>query len=171
MVVRCDKCPYTAKFKCMVKRPGCKFSAKYYSAWAEHVRVHDPDPQVRRPYPCSFPGCDFRGSTKARVMCSNTFVHGTARTEPGNLCVRSAQNHFTLQLAWMNIWMRSIHQWKCLPLWKMQLPHSVLRQHESSHETEARDGTSEMVWMRNVWISGESKKHHKHTHHEYAQCR
>ena len=47
--------------------PGCKFSTMYSRVWKDHVRGHDPDPQVRRPFPCSFSGCDFRGSSQGNL--------------------------------------------------------------------------------------------------------
>ena len=47
--------------------PDCKFSTAYSDSWAEHVRGHDTDPQVRRPFPSSVPGCDFRASNKGNV--------------------------------------------------------------------------------------------------------
>ena len=53
------------KYSCTFR--GCKFSTAYSNSWAGHVRLHDPDPQVRRPFPCNFPGCDFRASQKGNV--------------------------------------------------------------------------------------------------------
>ena len=61
--------------------PGCKFSSAYSRSWADHVRLHDPDPQVRRPFPCSFPGCDFRGSNKGNVNQHFRARHKENRTK------------------------------------------------------------------------------------------
>ena len=52
-------------FSCSV--PGCNFSTPHRTSIALHRKRHDPDPLVRRPFACDFPGCAFRALTSANL--------------------------------------------------------------------------------------------------------
>ena len=53
------------KYSCTFS--GCELSTAYSNSWADHARLHEPDIQGRRPFPCSFPDCDFRGSSQGNL--------------------------------------------------------------------------------------------------------
>ena len=47
--------------------PDCIFSSNYERNLTSHVRSHDLDPTVRRPFSCSFLNCDYRAISKLDV--------------------------------------------------------------------------------------------------------
>ena len=94
--------------------PGCCYSTRYKGKLSQHLRNHNPDPLIRRPFRCLFTGCQYSSSTRSELknhsdalhnpnctktlsspLCSNTFysrsgvtlhVNGTHLKEKGYIC-------------------------------------------------------------------------------------
>ena len=63
------------EFKCPA--PDCKYETNYIFSFNNHVLCHEEDPEKRFPFACTFPGCDFRRTSKYR-MASHELQHETS---------------------------------------------------------------------------------------------
>ena len=67
-------------FTCSV--PGCNYSTTYANAAQKHRNTHEPDPNVRCPFPCSFaPDCSFRASYRKDLKRHIAARHTQNRTK------------------------------------------------------------------------------------------
>ena len=66
------------EFKC--PSLDCYYETNYSLSFNNHVLRHEEDPQKRFPFPCSFPGCDFRRRYKEQ-MASHELEHETSGLE------------------------------------------------------------------------------------------
>ena len=67
------------KFSCSF--PGCNHSTVHGDAFQRHLQTHDPDPQVRRPFPCKFPKCECRASSAAHLNRHINVRHNPSRAK------------------------------------------------------------------------------------------
>ena len=84
MTTRCDECHFTARFKPEVKYckflkhsdlrpwscefPGCHYQAKIKIFLNIHKRIHETEPELRKPFPCTFGNCNQAVWTIRRVV-------------------------------------------------------------------------------------------------------
>ena len=70
---------------------GCSFSAARHSNLGNHLRTHSTDPKVQRPFPCRFPNCTYRTSSKGNLTSHVTARHDPSRTREYScpLCPKS----------------------------------------------------------------------------------
>ena len=69
--------------------PGCRYRAKLKSNLNAHLKLHDPNLELRKPFVCTFQECDFRASTKKELKCHVDRRHTSNRTRdfPCALCL------------------------------------------------------------------------------------
>ena len=92
MALQCEKCVFIANSSPSLKQhqithhseikywkcdfPGCTYSTKSKSHLDIHFRLHDPNPEVRKPYACKFENCGYRaaqnGSLTRHVQIRHT---------------------------------------------------------------------------------------------------
>ena len=120
---KCNSCNYTstnngaiaAHVKAVHKRlkdflcpsPGCNFSTTSLASLKVHRQRHDPNPAARRPFPCKFPKCNYRGATTSHLnshIHSRHNLHGRSRTFICPLCSRGY-----LSKAMMVVHVRRVH--------------------------------------------------------------
>ena len=63
------------QFRCGT--PDCKYETNYVLSLNKHVLCHEEDPKKRFPFPCTFPGCDFRRRHK-KQMASHELLNETS---------------------------------------------------------------------------------------------
>ena len=106
MVVKCDKCPYTAKSKCMVRThqlvdsdlralkcefPGCPLSFKSKQKLRRHQVTHETSLAIRKRYRCEFNSCERRfisqSNLKSHIATKHTLKR--PRTFQCSFCAKS----------------------------------------------------------------------------------
>ena len=88
----------SARFECPF--PGCSFSAlRQDSVQRHHRRTHDPDPQVRRPFPCDFPDCTYRTSCLSHLKRHVQGYHNPSRAKEFacRLCSKTYRDVYCLR--------------------------------------------------------------------------
>ena len=79
----------TTSIKCSFN--GCNYSSNSNSRLNEHLRWHNPDPNLRRPFLCFFLGCEYRAGSRANLKRHYEALHNPNRVKkfPGPLCATS----------------------------------------------------------------------------------
>ena len=83
MVVKCDKCNFTALWNSLLKRHeiavhsdlkpwkcsfiGCNYETKFKETLTSHARVHSTKVVVRTPFACTFDGCSYRSAQRSTL--------------------------------------------------------------------------------------------------------
>ena len=60
---------------------GCKFETKYKTSLNHHIKRHNPDLQVRRPFPCTQPGCSYRAAVGQKLKQHTLSRHNNSTSQ------------------------------------------------------------------------------------------
>ena len=96
MVLKCDKCSFTARFNWLIKKhilgahtdpqpwsctfPGFKSTFTVKESLTRHRRIHETRLELRKPYPCTFANCDYRASLRSTLA-----THVKGKHTPGRV--------------------------------------------------------------------------------------
>ena len=72
------------KFKC--QSPGCTFYTAYHSSLKRHLRRHESDPKIRRPFPCTIVGCSYSATRMSHLESHVRSMHDENNPKPLVVC-------------------------------------------------------------------------------------
>ena len=79
------------RFKCSMD--GCTYTTAYHFVLNQHVKVHNPDPLIRRPFSCTVPDCCYRLSTASHLK-RHIFLHHTPNRSKKFSCTLCSQKFY-----------------------------------------------------------------------------
>ena len=97
MVVQCNTCSFTHHYKCRVRAhqnqvhsdlkpwkcsfPLCTLQTNCKRTLKKHQKVHETNPEVKKPYSCSVDGCNYRATEKHAIAGHIRTRHTPGRTK------------------------------------------------------------------------------------------